>query len=211
MKKWKHIMIYENLREIVDPDHTALVVWDVQNALLNRIYNKEEFLNNLHGLIEAARRNGIPVIYTRVIPPPACFDSSWRMFIQMKRFGIADPAKLPPWIQPGSPGAEIPLPISPRDNDVIIDKYTASLFIGTSAEQLLKNRGVNTLLFCGLVTEAGVDSSARESSNRGFYTIVVEDCVSTTDRDLHELALKLMKRNFMLLVFPSQEIIREWR
>ena len=58
MKKWKHIMIYENLREIVDPDHTALVVWDVQNALLNRIYNKEEFLNNLHGLIEAARRNG---------------------------------------------------------------------------------------------------------------------------------------------------------
>ena len=37
--------------EIVDaiggPEKTALVVWDVQKALVDRIFNREEFLGNL--------------------------------------------------------------------------------------------------------------------------------------------------------------------
>ncbi len=46
----KFYVIYLNLNEIVDPSHTALVVWDVQNLLVNLIFNKEIFLNNLKSL-----------------------------------------------------------------------------------------------------------------------------------------------------------------
>ena len=56
MIKANNITIYETLAEIADPGHSCLVVWDVQNGLVDRIFNKEEFLTNLKGLIETLRR-----------------------------------------------------------------------------------------------------------------------------------------------------------
>ncbi len=210
MNNFGKIKIYETLSEIVNPDHTALVVWDVQNALFSRIYNQAEFLVNLKQIIGAARKVNVPIIYSKILVMPKNFDSSWRIFIQMRRFGVSDPEKLPPWLPQDSPLSQIPTEFAPFPNDIVINKYTASLFIGTHVETLLHNAGIKTLLFTGIATEAGVESSARESSNRGFYTLVVEDCVSTIDHETQELALTLMKRNFMLLVKPSAEIIKEW-
>jgi hypothetical protein len=37
----------EDLKKMMKPSNTALVVWDVQNMLVNRIFNKDEFINNL--------------------------------------------------------------------------------------------------------------------------------------------------------------------
>ena len=44
MKKISGMRVYENLREMVEPDHSCLVVWDVQNGLADAIFNKEEFM-----------------------------------------------------------------------------------------------------------------------------------------------------------------------
>ncbi|MBN1850019.1 MAG: cysteine hydrolase [Deltaproteobacteria bacterium] len=202
-------MIFRNLREIVDPEHTALVVWDVQNALVETIFNKDEFLKNLCLLIKESRSNKIPVIYTKIAPLPKQFDSSWRLFILMQLYGIDDPEKLQPIAQPGSIQAEIPSEVSPTESDVIIYKHTPSIFIGTNFENMIRNRGINTILFTGIATEIGVDSSARDSSCRGFYTIVVEDCVSSSDKDMHESALRILNRR-LCLVLPSKDIIKEW-
>ena len=70
------ITIYETLAEIVDPAHSCLVVWDVQNGLVDRIFNKEEFLANLKGLIETLRKK-MPVAYTLITPLPREFQSAW--------------------------------------------------------------------------------------------------------------------------------------
>jgi hypothetical protein len=40
MKSIHGICIYENLKEIVDPAHSCLVVWDVQNGLMERSFKK---------------------------------------------------------------------------------------------------------------------------------------------------------------------------
>ena len=42
MKIINGIKIFEDIREIVDPKHSCLVVWDVQNGLVDKIFNKEE-------------------------------------------------------------------------------------------------------------------------------------------------------------------------
>lgn len=210
MITYGNLVIYENLKEIINPEHTAVVVWDVQNAMVDRIFNRDEFLQNLKRFIASAREAGVPLLYSRVVVPPEGYDSSWRIFIQMRRFGISDPARLMPWLAPNTPQWEIAAEVSPLPGEAVIDKHTASLFIGTQAENLLRNRGIKTLLFTGLLTEAGVESSARESSNRGFYTIVIEDCVSSIDKQTHDLALSLMKKNFMLLVASSLEVAAQW-
>jgi nicotinamidase-related amidase len=91
----------------------------------------------------------------------------------------------------------------------MIDHHTLSIFIGTHFEYMMRNRGIRTILFAGLRTEIGIDSSARDAVNRDFYTVVVEDCVSTIDEELHESALRTLRR--VCLVVPSRDIIKEWK
>ena len=57
--------MYKSLREIVEPDHSCLVVWDVQNGLVDRIFNKEEFMTNLKYFIEKLRGK-MPIVYTLI-------------------------------------------------------------------------------------------------------------------------------------------------
>jgi len=47
MKKGNEIAVYRSLKEIVKPDHSCLIVWDVQNGLVDRIFNKEEFMTKI--------------------------------------------------------------------------------------------------------------------------------------------------------------------
>ncbi len=200
--------MYMTLKEIIDPNHTALLVWDVQNLLVNGIFNKKEFLKDLKSLIAIARVKNIPIIYSKITPLPRDYESSFRTFMFMKRFNIKDPEKLPRFLIPGTPEAEIPSEISPLNTDVVIEKNTASIFIGTNFEYLMRNKGIDTILFTGIATEFGVASSARDSCNRGFYTVVVEDCVSSFNQKNHEMTLDILKT--ICLIEPSQNIIKEW-
>jgi nicotinamidase-related amidase len=209
MKRFYNKIIYETLKEIVAPEHTALVVWDVQNALVNNIYNKKEFLTNLKAVILTAREKGISIIYTKITPLSANYNSSWSIYAMMKRYGINDPAKLPEFFKPGTADAEITEEIVPSDKDVVINKHTASVFIGTHVEYMLRNKGIDTIVFTGIATELGVSSSARDASNRGFYPVVVKDCVSSRDKEMHEAGLKVLSG--LCIVVPSADVIKEWK
>jgi nicotinamidase-related amidase len=209
MKRFNNKIIYETLKEIVAPEHTALVVWDVQNALVNNIYNKEEFLTNLKAVIRTAREKGISIIYTKITPLSADYNSSWSIYMIMKRYGVNDPAKLPEFLKPGSADAQIPAEVLPSDNDVVIHKHTASIFIGTHVEYMLRNKGIDAIVFTGISTEFGISSSARDASNRGFYPVVVEDCVSSRDKELHDASLKVLSGQ--CIIVPCADVIKEWK
>jgi nicotinamidase-related amidase len=200
--------VYNSIKEIVDPGHTALVAWDVQNELVNRSFNKNEFLKNIKGLLALARRYKLPVVYTKITPLPGGYESSFQTYMQMKRMGITDPAKLPSTMQPGSPESEIYSEVSPLPGEVVLNKHTPSIFTGTHFEYLMRNRGITTILFSGISTETGISASARDSANRGFYTVVVSDCVSSMDGEAHQAELKILGK--VCLVLSSADIVKEW-
>jgi nicotinamidase-related amidase len=208
MKTLGKLSIFDNFREIVDPGHTALVLWDCQNGLVNNVFNHEEYLVNLRTLLAAARRREIPVVYTKITPLPTSYQSAWNIYQNMKRFNVDDPAKIPVFMKPGSPEAEISPELAPNEGEVVLNKHSANIFFGTNFGQLMRFRGIQTILFTGIATEYGVEHSAREASIRGFYTIVVSDCVSSSDKAKHEMALMILPR--MCLVLPSKDIINEW-
>lgn len=194
------------MKEIVDPIHTCLVVWDVQNALVERIFNKEEFVSHLKVLVERLRGK-MPIFYTKITPLKNGFQSSWSYYTTMKNFGISpeEAVKMPHFMS--KPEArEIYLEVSPTSEDIVIEKSTASIFVGTDFEQMLRNRGITTIMFTGISTEIGIESSARDASNRGFYTVVISDCVSSSNKELHEFALKVLDK--MFIVKNSSEILK---
>ena len=69
----------------------------------------------------------------------------------------------------------------------------------------MRNRSITTLTFTGIATEIGIESSARDASNRGFYPVVVSDCVSSMDQDAHERSLKNLDK--IAIVKNSAEIL----
>lgn len=200
--------IMTRMEEIVDPAHTALLVWDVQNALFDRIFNQEAFLMKMIGLIENARSHQVPIVYAKITPLPREYESAFRTYMTMKRMGVDDPDKLPQLIVPGTPNAEIQKDIVPLDDDIVFNKHTTSIFIGTHFERMMVQRGIRTILFTGISTEIGIASSARDSANRDFYTIVVGDCVSSQDQEAHEMTLKLLER--VCIVSNSESLIKAW-
>ena len=199
------IAIYEDLAEIVGPGHSCLIVWDVQNGLVDRIFNQNEFMGNLKRLVETLR-NKMPAAYTLITPLPREFQSSWSMYNMMRRYQVKEVDKLPHFMQPGSREREIPEAVKPAKGDIVLDKSTASIFIGTDFEMMMRNRHITTLIFTGIATEFGIESSARDASNRGFYPVVVSDCVSSMDRDAHERSLKNLEK--VAVVKHSAEIIK---
>jgi hypothetical protein len=54
MQRGNNKLFYTPTEEILDPSHTVLVILDVQNLLVDRIFNKQEFMNNLVSTMELA-------------------------------------------------------------------------------------------------------------------------------------------------------------
>lgn len=204
MKTINGIKLYETLQEIVDPSHSCLVIWDVQNGLVDKIFNKEEFLANLGRLI-AQLRNKMPIVYTLITPFPKDFTSSWRYYSMMKFFNVKDPNQAPSFMAAGSKEREISQSVKPESTDIVLEKSTASIFVGTNFEYLMRNRGINTLIFTGIATEIGVESSARDASNRGFFPVVVSDCVSSRDKEAHERSLQNLSK--IVIVEKAADIL----
>jgi nicotinamidase-related amidase len=111
---------------------------------------------------------------------------------------VDDVKKLPSFMAPGSQERMIPEAVEPKSSDVVLEKSFASIFLGTNFEFMLRNRSITTILFTGIATEIGIESSARDASNRGFYPVVVSDCVSSMDREAHERSLKNMDKLFIV-------------
>ena len=183
------------LKDIISPDHSVLVVWDVQNMLVNRIFNKDAFIANLDKVIAGARKAGVPVLFTKIPPLPEKFESSMRL-VSRRGFSQMTPDMLD-------------LYLKPKEGDITLNKNTANIFLGTNFEMMIRNAGIETIIFTGISTEIGIESSTRDSSNRGFYTVVVEDAVSSPDKDAHERSLLNMAR--LVNLRKSTEIVEIWK
>jgi nicotinamidase-related amidase len=84
MRKIEDKIVYDTIEEIIDPSRTALIVWDVQNMLVNRIFNRDEFTNNLNFVINLARTANVPIFFTRIQTLPKRFESPARLYTLSK-------------------------------------------------------------------------------------------------------------------------------
>ena len=123
----------------------------------------------------------------------------------MRMFNVKSLDQMPSFMAVGSKEREIPESLKPHQTDVVLEKPAASIFVGTNFENLMRNRGISTLIFTGIATEIGIESSARDASNRGFFPVVVSDCVSSRDQEAHERSLKNL--NKIVIVENSADIL----
>jgi nicotinamidase-related amidase len=200
--------ILTELQEIVDPGRTVLLVWDMQNDQAGGSFNREELIRNTPPLIAAARRAKVKLVYTQSTPYPWQDESPAWIRRAMKEQKVDHPSKLKPRRLRGSFGWQLMEPFRPDEYDLVLEKRRPTMFLGTEFESLLVNRRATTVVIVGCTTDGGVEASVRDGHYRGYFMVVVRDCVGTYTEEGHLGALKRMER--FADVVESSELIKIW-
>lgn len=160
-----------------------------------------DVIGKVHQLQEAARQAGALVIYTRVALAPDYSDLEPNAPLLQ---GVVQAGCL----KEGSPQTEVIDPLTPQPNDVVI---THQRIGGFTPELIgvLEERGIDTLLFCGVATNVSVESTARAASDAGYRILLVEDaCSAATAQAHHATVDSLAMLGEVTTVVAVQQVLR---
>jgi len=187
-----------------EPKQAALVIIDMQRdflepggfgeALGNDVSRLQAAVAPCRDVLVAARRVGMLVIHTREGHRPDLAD----LPPAKRRRGrsatcIGDAGPMGRILVRGEPGHDIIPELYPLKNEPVIDKPGKGAFYQTDLELMLRNRGIDTLLVCGVTTEVCVNTTVREANDRGFRCIVLSDCCASYFPQFHEAGLAMIK------------------
>ncbi|MEU3369079.1 isochorismatase family protein [Streptomyces sp. NPDC006660] len=77
------------------------------------------------------------------------------------------------------------------EGDLVVVKRTVGGFHQTGLHDMLAERGVRTLVFGGIATNLGVESTARAAADHGYELLFVEDAMAALTEDEHRAAIAL--------------------
>ena len=164
----------------LDPKKTALVLIDLQNAIvgMNSVpHTAAEVVENSKKLAEVFRAHGAPVVYVRV---------DLNNFMKLP---VDQPHNLGD-TPPPAVASEIAPSAGFQPGDILVTKRHWGAFAGTDLEQQLKARGVDTVVLTGISTNAGVESTARQGTGLGFAFVLVEDACAGQEAEQHRFAFE---------------------
>lgn len=168
----------------LDPK-TALVVIDLQNAVValpGTPLSTAEVVARSVELANAFRAKQLPVVLVRVETTPA--GSLPGRTESPRRAGGSMPAD----------GAQIVDELAGHPEDIVVVKRNWGAFYGTDLDLHLRRRGITQLVFTGVATSIGVESSARAAYEHGYNVTLATDAMT----DLNEAAHK----NSLEWIFP---------
>ena len=177
--------IYENL----DPARTALVVVDMQNAfMLPGVAHAlcpmaEKIVPNINRLAQAVRETGGTVVWIKTTFKEDALQN-WSTYFEM--VSPQHGAKRVEALTAGSKGHQLWDSLEVRAQDLIVEKNRFSAFIQGSSDlaEILRARGLDTILVTGTVTNVCCESTARDAMMLNFKTVMVSDGnAAVTDAD----------------------------
>lgn len=187
------------MEQITQYQKTALLVMDVQDAVVKMLKNSSQIFEPLSSAIKTARANHIPVIYVlmkfREGYPELSPNNKTFMYYKTSTTIQFDTEN----------GSRIHESVAPLPGDIIIEKKRTSAFTGSDLEVILRAKGINHLVVTGLITSGVVLSTVREAADKDFRLTVLSDCCADIDEEVHRI--------LTTKVFPRQAQVRtsgEW-
>ncbi len=208
------MMVLDTLDELIDPRWTALLVVDVQNDFCHPdghfarhgrdLRPIQEALPAMRRLVVEGRALGIPVYLVQqgTLPGGSSDSPAWR------RFKTRD-GKSPDYTTVGSWGWQLDEGLRASDGDTFISKFRPDAFVHTQLDQLLRARGIQSVVVLGTVTEGCVESTVRGASYHDYYVVVARDAVASTNVVLHDGSMRLFDARYPLA--ETDRILQSWR
>ncbi|EGP09074.1 isochorismatase [Bradyrhizobiaceae bacterium SG-6C] len=183
---------------------TALVIIDMQRDFLepggfgetlgNDVSQLTRAVKPCGDVLAAFRKAGLLVVHTREghLPdlsdaPPAKIERG------APSLRIGDPGPMGRILIRGEAGHDIVPSLYPIKGEIVIDKPGKGAFYATGLGDILKTRGIENLLVCGVTTEVCVNTTVREANDRGYRCVVLADCCASYFPEFHEMGLRMIK------------------
>lgn len=182
-----------DLRELIAPATTCLVVWDAQVGLAGRGTNLEMIAPNIRALVDAASAVGTLVVWSRHILPPLDQFPDAGVDWLMRRQGVHTIEELRPYMQRGMPETEFLAGLSPDPGHIVLEKSVPSFFIGTPLDLRLRALGIRTVVLTGVATEIGIEFTARHALALGYFVVVIEDAVGSYTEEANRSGLEHLR------------------
>lgn len=199
----------------LDPSKVALLIIDVQRYFVSPDYSfaqafeklvpgatagyfkrvNSTVLPNIKRLQEYFRKRQSPIIYTGT---GTCTGDGRDLTQWLKDFDQLGLAVLGERIWPpiNDPSWQIDDAVAPLPGELVLNKTSSGPLNSTKLDQTLHNLGIESLIVTGLTTDVCVSQSARETADRGFQVIIVEDACTTLSVEMHRGALQCFQIAF---------------
>ena len=171
-----------DLRALIAPEHTALVLQEVQNGVvgspsalpaLAEAAAAVDLVGNCARLARRAREIGVTVLHctaeTRDDGRGANHNA--RLFAGVK--------KSPVHLTPGSDAVQVPHEIGVDERDLVLARYHGlGPMTGTQLDSILRNLGATTIVGVGVSVNVGMTNLALDAVNRGYQTVLPRDAIA---------------------------------
>jgi len=183
----------------LDLNKTALVVIDIQKGIVAmgrklEPYAANQVVANVSKLVKRFRKLGMPVFLVHVTSIDGK-DMLRPLTDQQVQWSSSQ--------RPADWG-EFVEEIRPTEKDIVITKRQWGAFYGTELDLQLRRRGIITIVLCGVSTNIGVETTAREAYQRGYNQVFVIDAMAANSKDEHEATLKFIFQRIGLLRTADQ-------
>jgi len=142
----------------------------------------DEVVPNTVRVLDAARANGVPVIFMQEVHRKDHVD-----------FGRELDGDEDIHLVEGDPNTDFMPELTPKEGDYHIVKRRYSSFFGTDLLILLRGLKADTIILCGALTNVCVHYTFLDSHQNDYYTRVIEDCCEGSDKAAHDAALNAME------------------
>jgi nicotinamidase-related amidase len=162
----------------LDPQRTAIVVIDLQKGISGMpgtpIPTPVVVANSARLLSEGRRAGAQPVL----VHVGGSADGADRLHTASDQPMRTSAPPSPDW-------SDLIPELDRQPGDIVILKRQWGAFYGTDLDLQLRRRGLTTMILCGIATEFGVESTARDAYERGYELIFAVDAMTGRHAESH--------------------------
>ena len=158
----------------LDPT-TALILIDLQKGIvgLPTAHPASEVVSRSAELARAFRQRGLTVVLVNVsgrVPG--------RTEAAIPKFSFP-----PDWI-------DLVPELDQQPGDILVTKQRVGAFLGTSLDEVLRDRGVTQVFLAGIATGSGVEATARSAYDLGYNVVLIVDAMTDMSADTHHYSVE---------------------
>jgi nicotinamidase-related amidase len=202
-----------DLRALVAPEHTALVLQEVQNGVvgspsalpaLAEAAEAVDLIGNCARLAARAREIGVAVLHctaeTRDDGRGANHNA--RLFAGVK--------KSPVRLTHGSAAVQVPDAIGVDARDLVLPRYHGlGPMTGTQLDSILRNLGATTIVGVGVSVNVGMTNLALDAVNRGYQTVLPRDAIAGVPKEYADAVID-NTLSLIATISTTAEVLTAW-
>jgi len=134
-------------------------------------------------LLRAARESGLGIVF-----------SKHSMHVDGSDVPVWLKDQIPPgWMIQGTEATEIWPTLAPAPDEPVVVKNRFDAFLHTDLDQVLRLRGIDHLLVCGILTNFCVETTAKSAMQRDYKVTVLSDATDAMSPNIHFQALEALR------------------